>query len=302
MQNKRPLYICLGCVAATLLIAAVLFWKGQDNSRTLDSRGAYSLWEVPITQNLARSMQNCTFYKRTYRDPILYQLWNNRLGHQDILTIRPGLQDTCVLTYQTGSWFSPLITTETKTTVPKALAHRVGTILLQTFQNTPADQQDVKEFAQCIAGYDLFKDEDIFAAGMFEIFTHTVEEYLEEQDVSRYALQQQRPAREQDQEEKRCLQIQQNLTRILASHPEFKDLTNEEKMALAGKALPAQYGVTLGGGGGSAGYNPRKNEGKLGVHSAVSRCDIRYNPSGIISAKFTREEKPSWYRLPAKCW
>lgn len=302
MKNKYPLYICLGCIAATLLLAIILFWQGQDSSRTLDPRGAYSLWEVPITQNLARSMQNCTFYKRTYSDSVLYQMWNNRLGHQDILTIRPGAQDTCVITYQTGSWFSPLITTETKTTIPKALAHRVGTILLQTFQNTPADQKDINKFARCIAGYDLLKDEDIFSAGMFKIFTHSLEEYLEEQDVTRYTQEQQRPAREQAQEEKRCLQIQKNLTHILASHPDFKDLTNEEKMDLAGKARPDQYGVSMGGGGASAGYNSSKNEGELGVYSAVSRCDIRYNPSGIISAKFTPQEAPRWYHLPAKCW
>ena len=294
---------------AIISILCVVIWvlapwtlTAADHSQQLHN--GYYFFEVPITKNLANSLLTCASYKRSYSENIGTQLWTNRLGYKTFFVMRPGNENNCILKSAERDGFGRPYTTTVKISIPRALAHRVGELFLAAFSPTPANQEKIKHFSRLIMGYEAFGDDTIFAAGHFETFTHHVEEYLEQWDKDTYQKEYERPERERKQEEKLCQKLQKQLQDMLRHHPQFAQLSTNEKMALARQVKKSvSYPQRSGRSGGVTGFNSTKDEGTLEECSDVSCCRIKYNSQEIVSAQFIPQEPPYWYsQLPAGRW
>ena len=298
-------WLILGIIVALsvlIWILALWTWGKQDHSAPL--RTGSHFFGVPITKKLANSLLTCASYKRSYSENISTQLWTNRLGYKTFFVMRPGNENNCILESAERDGFGRPYATTVKISIPRALAHRVGELFLAAFSPTPANQEKIKHFSRLIMGYDSFEDDPIFGAGLFETFTHNVEEYLQKWDKDTYQKEWERPERERKQEEQLCQQLQKQLQDMLRQHPQFAQLSTNEKMALARQVKKSvSYPQRSGRSGGVTGFNFTKDEGTLEECSDVSCCRIKYNSKEIVSAQFIPQEPPYWYsQLPAGRW
>ncbi len=295
---KVGIILALGVL---LWLVAPWKWTAPDTSAQLHK--GYRFFDVPITKKLATSLRDCTSYKRAYSDDLFYQLWNNRAGYKAFFSLHPGSENNCIIKLEQRSGFFKPYTTLSKTSIPRALSHRVGDLFLAAFSPTPENQEEIKHFARCMQGWDSFKEDDIFAPGHFEIFTHSLEEYLEKWDKDRYQKEWERPQLERKREEQLCRKLQKKLGDVFASNPPFASLDTNKKVALVRQirdsvSYPERRGYSLP----YTGYNAAKDDGILEACSDVSCCRIKFNATGITSAQFVPQRPPSFYsELPPLC-
>lgn len=211
-------------VIIILIISALTLLRSNDFSQQLEG---YTIFRVPLTQKLASSLADCSYYKRTFRPPLGQKIWTNNYNDYTIL-IKKKNSDLCRVEFKDYN-------TIVKTEIPMPLAKKAGEILQLEFSNNSS--KEIKNFSRCIVGFHLseFEETNHYIS---ESFLHEIEDYFKLFDITDKGRPMPPPygAYEEDSQACQDLLIYQSL---LVKDPEFLKLKhhNQSNM-MAGHDIP----------------------------------------------------------------
>lgn len=288
-MNKKRIIILI------FIIFAFIPLRVRDFSQQLEG---YTIFGVPLTQKLANSLADCSYYKRTYQPPLGQKIWTNNYNDYPIL-IKKKNSDLCRVEFKDYD-------TVVKTEIPMPLAKKAGEILQLEFSNNSS--KEIKDFSRCITGFDLPEFEES-SRYISESFLHEIEEYFKVFDITDNERPMPPPygAYEEDSQACQDLLIYQS---FLVKKPEFLKLKYRDQISMmAGHDIP--YNSPFGER--KFRYYPKYDKGKYQkgkwiteYRTSRSICKVvNYADGGgenFYKPLLKNIDTPGEYRIIRQCW
>lgn len=284
-------------ILVTIIIILSSFLKFNNYIQDTSYTDGSHIFDVPLTENLAQSIRNCTPYRVKHSERLFQQFWTNSWGQQDILLVEPQKNGTCRITKKQSNLFAAGSEVEFDVVIPLDLAKKSGEIISVYLHDKREMHNEIKAFNRCISGclmlddeYNKYAVDNMFDAGIYYMASN-LETYWENWSVN--GKKPQIATKEQVlAEEQVCIAAKEKLKRLITSR-RFLDKDDFHQAQWMANLVQSDDFYILPGG--------ENNKWDMGFMQPYSACYVSASANGNsqhIFKQIIRNTDP----VECKCW